>query len=42
MGKRWKRGEPYADPTRWYLGEYVAHSDPKKVGLRWRVLLVVT
>jgi len=40
IGKRWKRGEPYGQPTRWLLGEYVEHADPGKVGIRWSRIAV--
>lgn len=42
-GKRWKRGEPYVNPTKWYLGEYVAIPDtePEDICILWRELLVV-
>ena len=45
IGKRWKRLEPYRAPAhqqRRYLGEYVEHADPDKVGIRWTPLLTST
>lgn len=48
-GKRWKRGEPYVNPTKWLLGEYYDIPDgerddegePIEIGIRWRELLVI-
>lgn len=43
VGKIWKRGVPYMEPReRWLLGEYVKHSDPKLVGIKWREIFIVT
>ncbi len=42
IGKRWKRHEPYVhDPkvkTVWYMGQYVDHEDPDKIGIRWTLI----
>lgn len=41
IGKRWKRGEPFATPTRWYVGEYAPHpTDPKRANIIWRRIAV--
>lgn len=40
VGKRWRRGHPYANPTHWWLGEYIEHPDPGYVGVRWRLIEV--
>jgi hypothetical protein len=39
IGKRWKRDRNFGLPTReksWCVAEYVAHEDPKMVGIEWR------
>jgi len=42
IGTRWKRGEPYHEPTAWHLGEYVPCDQPEMVGIRWRKIRVIT
>ncbi len=42
IGKRWKRGEPYVGVrTRWLMGEYADHPDPRLVRIIWREILEV-
>ncbi len=40
VGKFWRRGEPYSNPTKWFLGEFVDIGDPKNLGINWRELHV--
>jgi hypothetical protein len=43
IGKRWKRGEPYHGPrSTWYLCEYVPCETPGHVGIRVRLIRIVT
>lgn len=44
IGKRWKRSEFFGSskyPGRWFLGEYVPHDKPERVGIQWREILIV-
>lgn len=40
IGKRWKRGEPYGNPTQWFMGEYVASDEPEMADIRWSKIAV--
>ncbi len=41
IGKRWKRGEPFGRPTRWFMGEYREYvpPDPEKVRIAWSEII---
>jgi len=42
-GKIWKRAEPYREPhDRWLLGQYIDVADPKKIGIKWREIFIIT
>jgi hypothetical protein len=42
IGKIWKRREPYiAEPTHWFLGEYVEVEDKNMAGVKFREILLV-
>jgi len=42
IGKRWSRRRDCFDPSRGYfMGEYVPHPDPGRVGIVWREVLLV-
>lgn len=41
VGKIWKRGEPYRDPSQWFLGEYTSHEDPDTIGIKWRRIYII-
>jgi hypothetical protein len=41
IGKQWKKGVPYDNPTKWYLCEYIEHEDPNKVGILYKQIVAV-
>lgn len=43
IGKRWKCDDskwkrPGPEPM-WWMGEYIDHADPEKVGIKWRKIV---
>ena len=34
IGKRWRRGQPYTNPTEWLMGEYVELTDAQRAACR--------
>ena len=44
VGKQWKRNENAYGPTRgpepdWWMGEYIDHEDPERIGIHWRRII---